>query len=117
MHPGMTSQGVGTALLRQVVDLGCSTFDPSTIRTVVAVFNERSLASCARAGFLYVRDFPGPGGRHFRELALQLPLDRIDTPTTAHRPIADRSAVATQEGVEQLVSCSRFAPSSTGMIR
>ena len=72
VRPDLTGSGVGTALLPQAVALGRELFAPTTLRTAVAVFNERSLALCRRAGLEPVREFPGPGERPFRELALAL---------------------------------------------
>ena len=72
VRPDLTGTGVGTALLPQALALGRSLFAPSVVRTAVAVFNERSLALCRRAGLEPVRDLVGPSGRPFRELALVL---------------------------------------------
>lgn len=43
---------------------------PTTFRVAVAQFNARSLALCARAGFIAVSELDGPGGRLFVELTL-----------------------------------------------
>ena len=72
VRPGATSQGLGTALVGQVVELARDLGARSGVRAAVATFNERSLALCRSAGFRPVRDFEGPGGRTFRELLLPL---------------------------------------------
>ena len=72
VRPDATGRGLGTALVRQVVALAHDLTGATTARAAVAVFNERSLALCRSAGFESVRDFPGPGGRPFRELVLRL---------------------------------------------
>ena len=71
VRPDVTSSGLGTALVGQVLDLARE-LGGTSARAAVAVFNERSLALCRSAGFRPVRDFTGPGGRTFRELALPL---------------------------------------------
>jgi [ribosomal protein S18]-alanine N-acetyltransferase len=70
VRPDLTGSGVGGALVRQAIDLARELFRPAAVRSAVAVFNERSIALCRRAGFRPVRDFPGPGDRPFRELVL-----------------------------------------------
>jgi [ribosomal protein S18]-alanine N-acetyltransferase len=70
VRPDLTSSGIGGALLPQAIDLARELFRPTAVRAAVAVFNQRSLALCRRAGFRPFRDFPGPGGRPFRELIL-----------------------------------------------
>ena len=72
VRPGATSQGLGTSLVGQVVELARDLGARSGVRAAVATFNERSLALCRLAGFRPVRDFEGPGGRTFRELLLPL---------------------------------------------
>jgi len=70
VRPDVTSLGVGTELLGQLIDLGRSRWAPKTLRVAVAEFNTRSLALCARAGFTAVGELDGPGGRPFVELTL-----------------------------------------------
>jgi ribosomal-protein-alanine N-acetyltransferase len=72
VHPDWTSQGVGTKLVTSMVGLAIATCAPHDLRSAVATFNTRSLALCRHAGFCTVRDFTGPAGRTFRELALPL---------------------------------------------
>ncbi len=72
VRPDVTSTGLGTALVRQVVELARDIGATTAVRAAVATFNERSLALCRSAGFRPVRDFDGPGGRTFRELVLPL---------------------------------------------
>jgi ribosomal-protein-alanine N-acetyltransferase len=72
VRPDATSAGRGTALVEQVVALARELGATTAVRAAVAVFNERSLALCRSAGFRPVRDFEGPGGRTFRELARPL---------------------------------------------
>jgi [ribosomal protein S18]-alanine N-acetyltransferase len=71
VRPDLTGSGVGGALVPQAIELARELFRPAVVRAAVAVFNERSLALCRRAGFRPVRDFPGPGDRPFRELVLE----------------------------------------------
>jgi [ribosomal protein S18]-alanine N-acetyltransferase len=71
VRPDATSDGLGTALVGQVLELARD-LGATSARAAVAVFNERSLALCRSAGFRPVRDFEGPGGRTFRELARPL---------------------------------------------
>jgi len=70
VRPDVTSLGVGTELLGQLIDLGRSRWAPKTLRVAVGEFNTRSLALCARAGFTAVGELDGPGGRPFVELTL-----------------------------------------------
>jgi len=68
VHPGLTDRGVGAALLPQALTLARSQPGARLVRVVVATDNTRSLALCHRAGFIWVRDRVGPGGRPFQEL-------------------------------------------------
>jgi len=70
VRPDVTSRGVGTELLGQLLDFGRGRWAPSTFRVAAAEFNARSLALCARAGFTAVGELDGPGGRPFVELTL-----------------------------------------------
>ena len=72
VRPDATSRGLGTALIRQVLDLARDLGARTAVRVAVASFNERSLALCRTAGFEPVREFPGPGDRPFVELVLPL---------------------------------------------
>jgi ribosomal-protein-alanine N-acetyltransferase len=72
VRPDLTSSGLGTALVEQVVALARELGPASAVRAAVATFNERSLALCRSAGFRPVRDFEGPAGRTFRELMRSL---------------------------------------------
>ena len=76
VRPDAIGRGVGTALVGQVVALARDLTGAPMARAAVALFNQRSLALCRSAGFEGVRDFPGPGGKPFRELLL-----RPDAPT------------------------------------
>ena len=68
VRPDATGRGLGSALVGQVVALAHELTGAGAARAAVAAFNDRSLALCRSAGFVPVRDFPGPGGRPFREL-------------------------------------------------
>ncbi len=70
VRPDVTSRGVGTELLAQLLDLGQRRWAPTTFRVAVAEFNTRSLALCARAGFTKTGELDGPGSRPFAELTL-----------------------------------------------
>lgn len=70
VRPDLTSQGVGTELLSQLLNLGQRRWGPTTFRVAVAEFNARSLALCARAGFTATSRLERPGGRPFVELTL-----------------------------------------------
>jgi len=72
VHPERMSQGVASELLDQVLALGRELFRPHAIRTAVAMFNERSMALCRKAGLRPTREFSGPSDRAFAEL--QVPL-------------------------------------------
>jgi len=72
VRPDLTSRGLASALLDQVDRLARTLFAPRTLRAVVATANSRSLALCARAGLTAVREFPGPGGRRYRELTREI---------------------------------------------
>lgn len=72
VRPDLTSQGLGSNLLAQVVALGRTLFSPQIIRAAVAKFNTRSLDLCRKYGFHSVRDFAGPDGRSFTEVLLPL---------------------------------------------
>lgn len=75
VRPDVTSSGLGTALVEQVVHLALELGATTAVRAAVAAFNERSLALCRSAGFRPVRDFEGPGGRTFVELVRPLAED------------------------------------------
>lgn len=68
VRPDLTGRGIGGRLLRGTISLAEELSGPAPLRAAVASFNDRSLALCRSAGFRPVRDFPGPGGRPFREL-------------------------------------------------
>lgn len=70
VRPEVTSRGVGTELLGQLLDFGRGRWAPTTFRVAVAEFNVRSLALCARVGFTVAGRLDGPGGRPFVELTL-----------------------------------------------
>ena len=72
VRPEVTSRGVGTELLGQLIDFGRGRWAPTTFRVAVAQSNVRSLALCARAGFTAVGELEGPGGRPFVELTLPM---------------------------------------------
>ena len=68
LAPDAVGRGVGTALWPAVRRFAVERSAPEALRTVVAAFNERSTRLCLAAGFVVVRELPGPGGRPFREL-------------------------------------------------
>jgi [ribosomal protein S18]-alanine N-acetyltransferase len=72
MDPGQVGQGLGTALVPQVLAVAAERFGARRLRAAVAAFNERSLRLCTSAGFRRVREFAGPGSRPFVELVLDL---------------------------------------------
>lgn len=69
VRPDLTSRGLGSLLINQIILLGRALYAPVSMRTAVAAFNTRSLALCTRTGFRQVREFTGPGERKFHELA------------------------------------------------
>ena len=73
LDPAPVGQGLGTALLPELVRFAVERFGARRLRAAVAAFNERSLRLCATAGFRAVREFTGPGGRRFVELVIDLP--------------------------------------------
>ena len=68
LSPDLVGRGAGTALWPSVRRFAVERCAPQALRTVVAAFNERSTRLCLSAGFVVVRELPGPGGRPFREL-------------------------------------------------
>jgi RimJ/RimL family protein N-acetyltransferase len=72
LRPDRLSRGIGTSLLPEVVAHARARPGVRRLRAAVAAFNERSQQLCLSAGFRQVRRFPGPQGREFVELVLDL---------------------------------------------
>ena len=72
VRPDLVSRGIATAFVPDLVEFARRQWAPARLRAAVASFNERSLRLCRSAGFVAVREFPGPGERPFTELVLEL---------------------------------------------
>ncbi len=59
LRPDMIGRGLGTELLRAVLDFARQALNPPAFRVTVATFNGRAMRMCEKVGFRPVRTFAG----------------------------------------------------------